>query len=93
MPQWHARSGWCTRFARPANLRRWGARLVDHLLLAGPEAVAITKTLIAESVHTPLAGAFHDRIVEEAAVRRRSPEAAEGLASFREKRKPAWYPE
>jgi methylglutaconyl-CoA hydratase len=75
------------------ELETVGARLVDHLLLAGPQAVAITKMLIAESVHTPLDGAFHNRIVDEAAARRRSPEAAEGLASFREKRKPAWYPE
>jgi len=74
------------------ELEAAGARFVDHLLLAGPEAVAITKKLIAEAVDTPFAGIFHDRIVDEAAARRRSPEAAEGLASFREKRKPAWYP-
>jgi len=36
---------------------------------------------------------FHDRIVDEAALRRRTPEAAEGFASFREKRRPRWYPE
>ncbi len=35
---------------------------------------------------------FHDRIVDEAALRRRTPEAAEGLASFREKRRLRWYP-
>jgi methylglutaconyl-CoA hydratase len=74
------------------DLETVGARFVDHLLLAGPEAVAITKKLIAESVHTPLEGALHDRIVDEAAARRRTAEAQEGLASFREKRKPAWYP-
>jgi methylglutaconyl-CoA hydratase len=75
-----------------SELEATAARFVDHLLLAGPEAVAITKRLIAEAVETPFAGAFHDRIVDEAAARRRSPEAAEGLASFREKRKPGWYP-
>jgi methylglutaconyl-CoA hydratase len=67
-----------------------GERITAHLLLAGPEAVAITKRLIEESVETPFAGAFHDRLIEEAAARRRTPEAAEGLASFREKRKPRW---
>ncbi len=36
---------------------------------------------------------FHDRIVDEAALRRRTPKAAEGFASFREKRRPRWYPE
>src|SRR5438876_1145144 len=75
-----------------AELEAVGARFVDHLLLAGPEAVAITKKLIAEAVETPFAGPFHDRIVAEAASRRRSPEAAEGLAGFREKRRPSWYP-
>jgi methylglutaconyl-CoA hydratase len=68
-----------------------GARIVDHLLMAGPEAVAITKKLIADACETPF-DALHDRIVEEAASRRRSGEAAEGLASFREKRPPKWYP-
>ena len=70
-----------------------GERVVEHLLLAGPEAVAITKRLIEESIETPFTAEFHDRIVEEAAARRRTQEAAEGLASFREKRKPRWYPE
>ena len=36
------------------ELEAVGARLVDHILMAGPEAVAITKRLIAESVETPL---------------------------------------
>ena len=74
------------------ELEAAGARFIEHFLLAGPEAVAVTKNLIAKSVETPFEGAFHDRIVEEAAGRRRSAEAAEGLASFREKRKPRWYP-
>ena len=59
-------------------------------MIAGPEAVAITKPLIAEAAETPFTGEFHDRIVDEAA-RRRSAEAADGLASFREKRRPKWY--
>ena len=75
-----------------AELEAVGARFVEHLLLAGPEALAITKKMIAESGEMPFEGAFHDRIVAEAAARRRTAEAAEGLASFREKRKPAWYP-
>jgi len=74
-----------------AELDAAGQRFIDHLLMAGPEAVAITKRLIAESTQTPFTPEFHDRIVEEAATRRRSAEAAEGLASFREKRKPGWY--
>jgi methylglutaconyl-CoA hydratase len=73
-----------------AELEAAGMRIVDHLLMAGPEAVAITKRLIAEAGETPF-DALHDRLVEEAASRRRSAEAGEGLASFREKRPPNWY--
>ena len=75
------------------ELEAVAARIVDHLMMAGPEAVSITKRLIEESAETPFAGAFHDRIVDEAASRRRSTEAEEGLASFAEKRPPRWYKE
>jgi methylglutaconyl-CoA hydratase len=75
------------------ELETAGSRVIEHLLLAGPEAIAITKLLIAEAVETPFTAEFHDRIVAEAAGRRRTQEAAEGLASFREKRAPRWYPE
>ena len=60
--------------------------------MAAPEAVAMTKRLIAEAVETPETPAFRDRIVTEAASRRGLPEAAEGLLSFAEKRAPGWYP-
>src|SRR3954466_8162947 len=75
-----------------SGLETAGGRVVEHLLLAGPEAVAITKGLIAEAVETPFTAGFRDRIVAEATGRRRSDEATEGLASFREKRNPGWYP-
>ena len=88
----HLRVGLVHEVCPAAALEAAGAQFVEHLLMAGPEAVTITKRLIAEAAETPFAGAFHDRIVDEAARRRRTPEAAEGLASFREKRKPRWYP-
>jgi methylglutaconyl-CoA hydratase len=68
------------------------ARIVDDLLMAAPEATAMTKALIAEAAGTPDTPGFRGRIAEEAAARRRLPEAAEGLASFAEKRRPDWYP-
>ncbi len=68
------------------------AEIIDSLLMAAPEAAAMTKQLIAEAVETPDSRAFRERIVSEAAARRCSSEAAEGLASFAEKRRPAWYP-
>src|SRR3954447_11093019 len=36
-----------------SDLETAGGRVVEHLLLAGPEAVAITKLLIEEAVETP----------------------------------------
>ena len=60
--------------------------------MAAPEAVAMTKRLVAEAVDTPDTPAFRDRIIAEAASCRRLPEAAEGLSSFAEKRAPSWYP-
>jgi methylglutaconyl-CoA hydratase len=67
------------------------AEIIDSVLMSAPEAVAMTKQLVAEAVETPDSRAFRERIVSEGAARRRSPEAAEGLASFAEKRRPAWY--
>jgi len=69
-----------------------GERIVEELLMAAPEATAMTKRLVAEAAATPDTPAFRERIAQEAAARRRLPEAEEGLASFAEKRKPRWYP-
>jgi methylglutaconyl-CoA hydratase len=75
-----------------ADLDGASRRIVENILMAAPEAVAMTKRLIAEAVETPETPAFRDRIVTEAASRRGLPEAAEGLLSFAEKRAPGWYP-
>ncbi|HJU16197.1 MAG TPA: enoyl-CoA hydratase-related protein [Stellaceae bacterium] len=75
-----------------AELAAAGARVVEHILMAAPEATAMTKRLVADAVDAPDTPAFRERIIEEAASRRRLPEAAEGLLSFAEKRKPNWYP-
>ncbi len=66
-------------------------RVVDNLLAAAPDAVAMTKALVAEAVDNSDTPAFRERVVNEAAGRRRLPEAAEGTASFAEKRRPAWH--
>jgi methylglutaconyl-CoA hydratase len=69
------------------------APIIEHILAAGPEAVAMTKRAMLDIVDDGVAPAdLVDRLAREAADRRRSPEAAEGLASFFEKRKPRWYP-
>lgn len=74
------------------TLEATGARIVDALLMNAPAATAATK-LRALGV----AGAFVDDgtfrdLVREHAATRQLDEAVEGLASFREKRKPRWYP-
>jgi methylglutaconyl-CoA hydratase len=74
------------------KLEEAGARIVDALLMNAPNATSATKLRSLE-----VAGAIIDELVfadlvrEHAAVRQLG-EAAEGLASFREKRKPGWYP-
>ena len=73
-----------------ADLAAAGERVLAEILMAAPEAAAMTKRLIAEAVETPQTPAFAERIIREAAGRRRLPEAAEGLKSFTEKRKPGW---
>jgi methylglutaconyl-CoA hydratase len=75
------------------QLDNFAARIVDNLLMAAPEAVAMTKALVAEAVESPDTPGFRERIVNEAAGRRRLTEAAEGTASFAEKRHPRWYPD
>jgi methylglutaconyl-CoA hydratase len=69
------------------------APIIDSLLLAAPDAVALTKRTALELAERRIAAdALADRLAGEAADRRRSGEAAEGLRSFFEKRKPRWYP-
>ena len=64
-------------------------RYADAVLRGGPEAVANTKRLLAElwpvSVQADL-----DRALAFHLEARQSPEAAEGVAAFREKRPPKW---
>ncbi len=79
--------------ARPPGLTPPALRIVDDLLTAAPQAAAVTKALVAEAVEAPDTPAFRKRIANEAADHRRLPEATEGLASFAEKRPPAWYPD
>ncbi|WP_374448231.1 enoyl-CoA hydratase-related protein [Stella sp.] len=67
------------------------APIVDAILRAGPEAVAATKRLTLEVAGQTIPDALVEQLVDVAARHRASPEAAEGLASFLEKRNPAWY--
>jgi methylglutaconyl-CoA hydratase len=76
-----------------AELEAAGARVVDHLLANGPEAVAQTKTLTLASSFGDLADDAFTQLVESHSTKRQSGEAVEGLASFTEKRPARWQPD
>ena len=73
-----------------AELQAAGARIVEHILQNGPEAIAQTKALTLESAWANLDDTAFNRLVESHADKRLSAEAAEGLASFAEKRAAKW---
>jgi methylglutaconyl-CoA hydratase len=75
-----------------AELAAAGERIVGHVLENGPEAVAQTKALVLEGAFGDLDDAAFTRLIERHAEKRRSAEAAEGLASFAEKRAAKWQP-
>jgi methylglutaconyl-CoA hydratase len=67
-----------------------GARIVDHLLANGPEAIRQTKAHALGFAWGEADDATVESLVEAHADKRRSAEAAEGLASFVEKRAAKW---
>ena len=73
-----------------AELQAAGARIVEQILQNGPEAIAQTKALALESAWANLDEQAFNRLVESHADKRLSAEAAEGLASFAEKRAARW---
>jgi len=72
------------------ELESAGARIVGHLLENGPDAIGQTKAIALRSAWSNLDDAAFDRLIESHAVKRQSPEAAEGLASFAQKRPARW---
>jgi methylglutaconyl-CoA hydratase len=74
-----------------AELQAAGERVVDQLLRNAPEANAQTKAVAIEHAWGNLTAQGFARLLEQHAAKRQSPEAAEGLASFLEKRQAAWY--
>ncbi|MBI5265177.1 MAG: enoyl-CoA hydratase/isomerase family protein [Bradyrhizobium sp.] len=75
-----------------AELEAAGAKVVEQLLANGLEALAETKALALESSFGGMSvdDASYARLVRMHAARRRTAEAAEGLASFAEKRAGNW---
>jgi methylglutaconyl-CoA hydratase len=75
-----------------AELEAAGESILDRLLENGPEAVAETKALALRAAFADLDPETFEQLVESHASKRQSPEAAEGLASFAEKRAANWKP-
>src|ERR1700731_1243185 len=75
-----------------AELETSGAKVVEQLLANAPEALAETKRLAMESSFGGMSieDAAYTRLVRMHAAKRQTPEAAEGLASFAEKRAGNW---
>ena len=73
-----------------AELEATGARIVGQLLENGPTAIAETKALTLECAWSDFDEAAFTRLIELHAEKRQSAEAAEGLASFVEKRAARW---
>jgi methylglutaconyl-CoA hydratase len=67
-----------------------GEEMVARLLENGPAAMAETKAVALEYAWGGFDGAAFDALVAGHAARRRTPEAAEGLASFADKRAARW---
>jgi methylglutaconyl-CoA hydratase len=67
-----------------------GARVVEHLLANGPQAIRETKQQALRFAWGDADDATFDALVEAHADKRRSAEAAEGLASFAQKRAAKW---
>jgi len=69
-----------------------GEKIMEAVLMNAPAATAATKLRTLASAQAFVDdGELRDLIAEHARTRQQA-EAAEGLASFKEKRKPAWYP-
>ena len=72
------------------ELRAAGERAMSQLLQNAPQANAQTKAAALEFAWGAVEESVFDRLVSQHAAKRRSREAAEGLASFAEKRPARW---
>jgi methylglutaconyl-CoA hydratase len=75
-----------------AGLTAAGEKIIGHVLENGPEAIAQTKALVLEGAFGELDQRAFASLIQRHADKRQSDEAAEGLASFTEKRSARWSP-
>lgn len=85
------RMGFVQTLCEPDKLDESLDRVVNELLLSGPNATRAVKATSALLAGNPLTPALIESIQADFAASQNSEEAREGKASFREKRKPAWF--
>jgi methylglutaconyl-CoA hydratase len=74
------------------GLEDCGSRIVEAVLMNAPVATTATKLRSLAAARAFVDDGELRDLIDEHARTRQQAEAAEGLASFREKRKPGWYP-
>ena len=74
------------------GLEEAGNKIVEAVLMNAPVAPSATKMRSLAAAHSFVDDGELRDLIDEHARTRQQAEATEGLASFREKRKPAWYP-
>jgi methylglutaconyl-CoA hydratase len=74
------------------GLEEAAAPVIKNLLMAAPIATEQTKRATLKDAGLLVSDAYFMELVEMHAAKRQTAEAAEGLASFAEKRAPSWYP-
>jgi methylglutaconyl-CoA hydratase len=74
------------------GLEEAGNKVVEAVLMNAPAATTATKLRTMAAARSFIDDGELRDLIDEHARARQQAEAREGLASFREKRKPAWYP-
>ena len=67
------------------------APIIEAILQGAPEAITDSKRLVLARAGLDLSEQDVQALALQGAAKRASTEAAEGLASFQERRKPTWY--
>jgi methylglutaconyl-CoA hydratase len=83
------RLGLAHQICAPEALDETLARIADEMLLGAPGAIATLKQAAAQYASPTLSAI----LAVQPAHDQKTAEALEGIASFREKRKPSWYPQ
>lgn len=75
------------------GLEEAGDKIIDAVLMNAPAATAATKLRALASARAFVDEGEMRDLIDEHARTRQQQEATEGLKSFKEKRKPSWYPD